>query len=201
MLSKPDKAGIPDYLLAPADDAFYAGVGRVCALVSLLESRLLDLLWSLCDEPQSAHLNDSAAQLIKLCETAAETNASPDLLKDVRAALKSVRRIRAERNHLVHSVWAQPGWGWRPDIHAKAGSGEPRIFYSADEESIQGVINELVSLINQLDRLQQRGHMQRHAGGADRHGAALGAGPEYAHLGGAHIGSSSCLDATSGTRK
>jgi hypothetical protein len=54
--------------------------------VSLLESRLLDLLWSLSDEPQSAHLNDSAAQLIKLCETAAETNASPDLLKDVRAA-------------------------------------------------------------------------------------------------------------------
>jgi hypothetical protein len=157
----PDNAGIPDYFLAPADEQFYAGIGRVCALVSLLESRLLDLLWSLSDEPQSAHLNDAPAKLIKLCESAAETNASPDLLEDVKAALDSVRRLRDERNALVHSVWAQPEWGWRPDIHAKPGSEEPHIFYRTDEESIQSVIDKLVTLIEQLDRLQQRGHTQK----------------------------------------
>jgi hypothetical protein len=157
----PNNAGIPDSFLAPASEDFYAGIGRVCALVSLLESRLLDLLWSLSDEPQSAHLNDTPAKLIKLCESAAETNASPDLPEDVKAALESVRRLRDERNALVHSVWAQPGWGWRTDIHAKAGFGEPHIFYRTDEESIQEVITELVTLIEQIDRLQQRGHTQK----------------------------------------
>jgi hypothetical protein len=136
---------VPEHLLAPLDDEFYAGIGCVCSLVSLLESRLLDLLWSLSDEPQSAHVNDAPTKLIKLCETAAESNASPDLLRDVKAAPKSVRRVRDERHALVHSVWARPGWGWRPDIHAKPGSSQRHRFYSADKESIEGVIDELVS--------------------------------------------------------
>jgi hypothetical protein len=75
--------------------------------------------------------------------------------------LVSLRRLRDERNALVHSVWAQPGWGWRPDIHAKAGAGEPHIFYRTDKESVQDVIAELVTLIEQIDRFQQRGHTQK----------------------------------------
>jgi hypothetical protein len=59
--------GFPEYLIAPAEDKFYAAVGRMCVVAALLDDLLATLLSRLRHEAGFAHRNKNAARLIQPC--------------------------------------------------------------------------------------------------------------------------------------
>jgi hypothetical protein len=159
----PDNAGIPDYFIARADDEFFAGIGRVCALASCLDEDMLPLLLSsLSDDPQDGDVSADGAELIKRCKAAAKANASPEVCEDVNRLMRTAVDLRGNRNALVHSVWTHVGRGRRRDPKAHAGSGRSRILYETDKDSIQKLITDFVMLLHQIDHLQQDGNAERH---------------------------------------
>jgi len=62
-----DDFGIPDTMFGPVPEAFFAMVGRVVMVASLLDLRFLDLLTELEQAPQDKHAGRPASDLVMDC--------------------------------------------------------------------------------------------------------------------------------------
>lgn len=58
----PDCFGVPDQMFGMGPDDFYGLIGRIAFVATLLEDRLLGLLWALDDEPQATHAGLAATR-------------------------------------------------------------------------------------------------------------------------------------------
>lgn len=86
----------------------------------------------------------------------------------MKALLRRLTGLRADRNAGVHTVWSQTGSGWRNDPDSK--EGEPRrvLTFKVDQPTIQAkvlkaplLVDQLVDLHERCNSLQVQRHYQR----------------------------------------
>lgn len=148
---------IPIHVFGPVPELFYGLVGRVVMLSSLLEMRMLMLRSTLEEGSEHEFAAESASQLVagslraidRLDEAFA--NDASEVVRRVDSALRT-------RNEIVHSVWPQPtlneAYGWR-GVGPRLRESERDAYASVtvDEDVLRALIRELVSLVEELNRL------------------------------------------------
>ena len=157
--------GIPDKMFGPVPDVFFAMVGRVVMVVSLLEVRLLDLLTELDQAPQGKHAGKSASDLIKDCDAALD-GYDPPFAQPARQTLDAARDALRERNGVVHSVWPNPSadgaYGWRPVPEKRRDSpGQPFESITLDNRQLRDLISRSAALVREVDCLRERAAVHR----------------------------------------
>jgi hypothetical protein len=160
-----DDYGIPVMFFGAVSEEFYGMVGRVAMVSTLVEDKLLGLVWALDQKhTQDKRAGEMGAQLIKLCRRllvqlpTIETQGS-DLLERAQNAL-------AARNVIVHSLWPNPGpetaFRHRPLLDRLRDPPHQWMDMAEIEISeIQQLIRTLAELVTELGDFQQRVHSAR----------------------------------------
>ena len=148
----PDRFGVPDRIFGPVPDDFYGLVGRITLVATLLEDRVLGLLWALDEEPQATHAGLAATRLAPMIRQRCKRHADAlggALTADIESALDLALDLLEVRHALVHSLWPQPtmqkAQGWRSKRVPKAeGGGSKIVWTETSEEKLQQCLAELV---------------------------------------------------------
>jgi hypothetical protein len=154
-----DAYGVPDLLLGPIPEEFYAAVGRVVSLSVLVEMKVGELVSNLDRENSSdKHAGQRVGSLIdlakeKLALTPSHTESGRALLERTRAALE-------QRHAVAHSLWpnatVESAAGWRPVVALKRVDGQAILWTKMDGPGFRALIAELVDLVDELDQLKQK---------------------------------------------
>ncbi len=162
-----DDYGIPNNMFGPVPDVFFATVGRVVMVASILEVRLLDLLTEFDRAPQDKHAGKSASELVKGC-CAALVRYDTLFAQPAGQTLEGARDVLRERNAVVHSVWPNPrahgAFGWRPVREKRGDPPDPtRPFESItlDARQLRDLISRSAALVREVDRLRERAPAHR----------------------------------------
>lgn len=147
----PDRFGVPTQMFGQVPDDFY---GLIALVATLLEDRVLSLLWALDDEPQATHAGLAATRLVPMIRQRAERHADAlggALVADIQSALVQSLGVLEERHALVHSLWPQPtmekAQGWRSKRVSKgAGGGSKIVWTETSEDNLQWSLAELVRM-------------------------------------------------------
>jgi hypothetical protein len=149
-----DRFGVPDNMFGPVPEDFYALVGRIALVATLVEDRMLGVLWALDDQPQETYAGLPAFEIsgqidkrLHLVDNA--------LGARVRAALIRAKGAMDKRSAVVHSLWPNPGLevaqGWRSRRLPKSlGGGSEIVWTPASEQTLAADIAELVDLSTEL---------------------------------------------------
>ncbi len=152
-----DRFGVPDHLLGPHTDEFYACVGRVVALSALLEDRLRVLVQrqvGVTDAP--ANLGTMQVSVLIRMGTAHMVEFIDDPTRSL-AEEFFVRVLWAmdERNDIVHNLWPAhddgPHLGWRS---ARDESGD--IVISRSPSDLRELVLHFVQLLDDCEHLSMR---------------------------------------------
>lgn len=135
-------------------DDFYGLIGRVALVATLLEDRVLGLLWALDNEPQATYAGLAATRLAPMIRQRVERHADAlggALVADIESALVQALGVLEDRNALVHSLWPQPtmekAQGWRPKRVSKgAGGGSKIVWTETSKDNLQRCLAELVRM-------------------------------------------------------
>ena len=137
---------------------FYAVVGRIVLVATMVEDRTLMLLWALDDATQDTHAGRSASDIRREVATRIAKHAAvlgDDLVSRLSKVLADVNDASARRNALVHSLWPNPteelAQGWR-SIRQPKGI-EPRSEISWTLTSLGALRNDLAELVELQERL------------------------------------------------
>ena len=120
-VSMKDNFGVPDSMFGPVPEDFYAVVGRIVLVTTMVEDRTLVLLWALDDATQDTHAGRSASHIRREVATRTTRHAAvlggDDLVSHLSKVLADLNIASARRNALVHSLWPNPteelAQGWR----------------------------------------------------------------------------------------
>jgi len=153
-----DRFGVPDNLLGPHTDDFYACVGRVVTLSALLENRLLDLVGQQVGRtvPRAKLAAMVVSELIqKGKETLDSYMDEPSRLCGEEFFARAQNTI-VERNHIVHSLWPAQAEGllfaWRPTRRAS----QPDTKITRSQSDISELVLAIVKLLDDCQRLSMR---------------------------------------------
>jgi hypothetical protein len=151
-----DRFGIPENMFGPVPEDFYALVGRIALVATLVEDRLLAILWALDDEVQPTHAGLSGTRLRELIGARLE-RVGPDMRAALGPLLTRVQAAMDRRNAVIHSLWPNPSLegsqGWRSRRLPKSMGGGSEIVWTATSEAMLiGDLAELVSLSTDLLR-------------------------------------------------
>lgn len=154
-----DDFGIPYNMFGPVPETFFAMVGRVVMVASLLDLRLLDLLTELEQAPQDKHAGRPASGLVMDCRTLLKGYDTP-FTESATRTLDLAKQALHERNAVVHSVWPNPSaegaYGWRPVPKARRDPpSQPYESIVLDEGMLRKMISRTVAQIHDVDRLRQ----------------------------------------------
>jgi hypothetical protein len=106
-----DRFGVPDQMFGHVPDDFYGLIGRIALVATLLEDRVLGLLWALDEELQATHAGLAATRLAPLIRQRYERHADAlgeALVADIEWALVQALDVLEDRHALVHSLWPRP---------------------------------------------------------------------------------------------
>lgn len=116
-----DRFGVPDSMFGSVPEDFYAVVGRIVLVATMVEDRTLMVLWALDDATQDTHAGRSASDIRREVATRATKHAAvlgDDLVSHLGKVLADLTDASARRNALVHSLWPNPteelaqGWAF-----------------------------------------------------------------------------------------
>jgi hypothetical protein len=149
-----DRFAVPDQMFGHVPDDFYGLIGRIALVATLLEDRVLGLLWALDEEPQATHAGLAAKRLAPMIRQRCKRHADAlggALAADIESALALVLDVLEERHALVHSLWPQPtmqkAQGWRSKRVSKAeGGGSKIVWTETSEDKLQRCLAELVRM-------------------------------------------------------
>lgn len=153
-----DRFGVPNSMFGSVPEDFYAVVGRIVLVATMVEDRTLAILWALDDATQDTHAGRSASDIRR--EIAAQVTRhsealGPETVGDVRNALADLAGASARRNALVHSLWPNPtaelAQGWR-SIRQPKGPG-PSSEVAWTPTSLGSLKRDLVELVDLQERL------------------------------------------------
>ena len=147
-----DRFGVPDGVFGRVPDDFYGLIGRIALIATLLEDRVLGLLWALDEEPQATHAGLSAGRLAPMIRQRSKRHAGAlgdSLVLQIEAALVQVLDVLDQRHALVHSLWPEPtmetAQGWRSKRLPKSeGGGSAIVWTETSQEQMQGCLDELL---------------------------------------------------------
>lgn len=154
----PDRFGVPDQMFGDVPEDFYGLIGRIALVATLLEDRVLGLLWALDKDPQATHAGLAAARLAPMirerCKRHAEALGGA-LVADTDSALARALDVLEVRHALVHSLWPQPtmqkAQGWRSRRVSKAeGGGSKIVWTETSEDELQRCLAELVNVNDEV---------------------------------------------------
>ncbi len=155
-----DAYGIPDNMFGHVPEIFFARLGRVVMVASMLELRLLDLLTELDQAPQDKHAGKSAASLIEACRVLLDRY-DPSFAESATGILEKAQQALRDRNAVVHSLWPDPGidsaYGWRPIPKNRRDSpGQPYKSITLNGLQLRHLIASTAELVHHVDRLRER---------------------------------------------
>jgi hypothetical protein len=136
-------------------DDFY---GLIALVATLVEDRVLGLLWALDEEPQATYAGLAATRLAPKIRQRSKQHADAlggALVADIESALGQAFGVLENRHALVHSLWPQPtiekAQGWRSKRVSKAeGGGSQIVWTEASEDKLQRCLAELVRVADQV---------------------------------------------------
>lgn len=153
-----DRFGVPDSMFGLVPEDFYAVVGRIVLVATMVEDRTLMLLWALNDATQDTHAGRSASDIRREVAMRTAKHAAvlgDDLVGSLNKVLADLKDASARRNALVHSLWPHPteelARGWRSIRQPKG--VEPRSEVSWTLTSLDAITTDLVELVELQDRL------------------------------------------------
>jgi hypothetical protein len=154
-LRQTDEFGVPVNMFGPVPKTHYEAVGRVSMVASLLDTKMLHLLWALDDNTQDA-FSDRYGNELEALVRAAASSVSNRLRKEVGRMLAEAQRLRGKRNGVIHSVWPNPAdeqaFAWRPSAPAAHGLSPTKTFVTNHEEFMI-LIKDMIKMIDELARL------------------------------------------------
>jgi hypothetical protein len=143
-----DRYGIPETMFGPVDDEFYGLMGRIVMAATLVEDRMLMLLWSVDDQPQPTHAGKPFRQLTNLIE-ARLGDLSGSLKVDIEGVVARACDAMNRRNALVHSLWPNPtleqAQGWRSRRLPKGMDGHSEVVWTPT--SAATMVSDLAELV------------------------------------------------------
>lgn len=151
-----DRYGIAETLFGPVDDEFYGLMGRIVMVATLVEDRVLMLLWSVDTEPQPTHAGKPFRQLTTLIRDRIE--GLPDGVRsDIAAVVTRASDAMDRRNEFVHSLWPNPtleqAQGWRSKRLPKGTDQHSEIVWtSTSAGAMASYLIELVALHDEIVR-------------------------------------------------
>jgi len=147
-----DRFGVPDSMIGSVPEDFYAVVGRIVLVATMVEDRTLMVLWALDDATQDTHAGRSASDIRREVATRATKHAAvlgDDLVSHLGKVLADLTDASARRNALVHSLWPNPteelAQGWRSTRQPKG--VEPRSVIAWTLTSLGALKNDLAELV------------------------------------------------------
>jgi len=156
-LVRTDSFGVPDRLLGPHTDEFYACVGRVVTLSALVEDRLRVLVG------QQVGLTVAPAKLAKMDPSTLVRAGLAHMVAFIDEPSRSLaddffaraKWAMEERNHIVHNLWpAQEAgslFGWRS---ARSESGD--IVITRSQSDLEDLVLHIVQLLDDCQSLSMR---------------------------------------------
>jgi hypothetical protein len=152
----PDRFGVPELMFGPVPDDFYSLVGRIALVSTLLEDRVLGLLWALDDESQPTHAGRPASQIAAEIDARLVKHAAhlgEDLVSRIRKSLEEVSAALEQRHALIHSLWPNPtaehAEGWRSRrLHKSLGGGSEIVWTKTSVEMLEKDLRQLVRLVD-----------------------------------------------------
>lgn len=152
-----DQYGVPESMFGPVPEEFYGLVGRVVMLSTLVEDRMLMLLWAMDDKPQPTHAGKPFWQLQQLIEQRIDSMGR-DLHAEITDVVARVAAAMDRRNGLVHSLWPNPtleeAQGWRSKRVPKGTPGGSEIVWTpTSARAMTDDIAELIALNDAIVRL------------------------------------------------
>jgi hypothetical protein len=152
-----DSFGVPDRLLGPHTDEFYACVGRVVTLSALFEERVCVLVSQQVGvtqaPPKLGGTNVSTLIRKGLAHVDAFVDEPSRFLADAFFAHAQVA-IR-ERNHIVHNLWPVqaegPHFGWR-SIRGESAD----IMINRSQSDLRELVLQIVKLLDDCENLSMR---------------------------------------------
>lgn len=151
-----DRFGIPETMFGPVDDEFYGLIGRIVMMATLVEDRILALLWSVDDQPQPTHAGKPFSQLKSLIDARMD-GLPPTLRSDIARVLKRASDAMSRRNALVHSLWPNPtleqAQGWRSKRLPKGNPDRSEIVWTPTSAAdMASDLAELMALQDEIVR-------------------------------------------------
>lgn len=145
-----DRYGIPENMFGEVPEDFYALVGRIALVSTLVEDRLLGILWALDDQPQPTHAGHSASRIKELVEARLHKVSSP-VADRIQSLLDRISKALERRHALVHSLWPNPtehqAEGWRSRRLPKAlGGGSEIVWTQTSVDALQVDLRDLIDL-------------------------------------------------------
>lgn len=137
-------------------DEFYALVGRIALVSTLLEDRMLGLLWALDDQPHPTHAGRPASQIKAEIEARFATrrcDLCEELVIEVEQLLSDVSDALDRRHALIHSLWPNPtadhAQGWRSRrLHRSLGGGSEILWTQTSVEILRTDLARVVDLVD-----------------------------------------------------
>jgi hypothetical protein len=148
-----DRFGVPENMFGPVPDDFYCLVGRVALVSTLLEDKVMTMLYSLDTKPHPTYAglpaSQVAAEIRKRLKHRAELLGEA-LADEIDEALTASTTVLDERHALIHSLWPNPtmekAQGWRSKRVRGSEHGSEIIWTETNEDKLQSCLDELVQM-------------------------------------------------------
>lgn len=162
-----DTYGVPDGLFGQVPEEFYALVGRIVIIASLIENHLLELVWALDQaQPQNFHAGKQGSELIKTARR--ELRSWPSLEADGNDLLNRVFDDLGNRHDLAHSMWPNPradlAFGWRPTLLKRNEGSNWIITVETSFPELRALVLRLVALVDELSQFRSTIDIKRQLG-------------------------------------
>ncbi len=162
-----DTYGVPDGLFGHVPEDFYALVGRIVLVASLVENHLLELVWALDQrQSQNFHAGKQGSELMKIARR--ELRSWPSLAADGNDLLNRVFDDLGHRHALVHSMWPNPrheqAFGWRPVLLKRSEGSNWIITVQTSVPELRALVMRLVALVDELSQFRRTIDIKRQHG-------------------------------------
>lgn len=140
-------------MFGPVPDDFYGLVGRIALVSTLLEDKVMTMLYSLDTKPHPTYSGKPASQIApeirKRLDRLAEV-LGQGLVDQIETALAASTMVLEERHALIHSLWPNPtmemAQGWRSKRVKGSENGSEITWTETNKEKLQACLNELVRM-------------------------------------------------------
>jgi hypothetical protein len=148
-----DRFGVPENMFGPVPDDFYGLVGRIALVSTLLEDKVMTMLYSLDTKPHPTYAGLPASQVApeirKRLKRRAEVLGEA-LVGEIDDAVTASATVLDQRHALIHSLWPNPtldkAQGWRSKRVKGSEQGSEIIWTETNKDKLQACLDELVRM-------------------------------------------------------
>lgn len=148
-----DRFGVPENMFGLVPDDFYGLVGRIALVSTLLEDKVMTMLYSLDTKPHPTYAGLPASHVAPEIRKRLERRAQvlgEALVDEIDEALTASTTVLDQRHALIHSLWPNPtmekAQGWRSKRVRGSEHGSEIIWTETNKDKLQACLDDLVRL-------------------------------------------------------